>query len=527
MLHRIALVVLLLAAVSCDHGHEHDEGHGHSHDEHGHGDEHAGHAHDAHDDGHRVTAFGEKVQVYAEFRTLRAGQKLELLLHVTQLRGWLAVSDGTVVAEVEFAGQTARSEAVSAVRPGIFEPSVTVPAGADGKGLLRVTLDHPRMKESVTAELALGSKKSDDATHSHEEPITFLLEQQWSIPFGMAPARKQRVRDTFEAYGAVRPAIGGEGVVHAPVGGRVVGEDLPILGATVEQGQELAWLVPALADQGDLAGLDLALSSAEVSLRAARTERERLEGLLRDGVVAERRVVDARFAEEQARASLNAARRRMGQARGASGNRTRRGQGSIELRAPVGGVVVSVDVPPGLYVQAGHPLFRIVQPDPLWLEVAIPEVHVPRLSGATGVWFEVDGFDEPFEVVGSRLSIGGAVDTETRTLPLIVEVPNPDNKLRPGMFANVRVISGEREESLAVPRDAIVREDGLDVVFVATDGETFERRSLRLGARDGALVEVQSGLSEGEWVVTEGAFAVRLAGLGDQSGGGHGHGHAH
>jgi RND family efflux transporter MFP subunit len=266
------------------------------------------------------------------------------------------------------------------------------------------------------------------------------------------------------------------------------------------------------------------MSSAEVKLRAARSERARLEGLLADGVVPERRVVEARFAEEQAQGALNAARRRMGQAKGASGNKTRRGQGSIELRAPLSGVVVSVDVPPGLYVQAGHPLLRIVAADPLWLEVAIPEVHVALLKDATGVWFEVDGIDEPFEVTDTRLSIGGVVDTETRTLPLIVEVPNPDGRLRPGMFANVHVISGEMDETLAVPRAAIVREDGLNVAFVATDGETFERRSVRLGARDGALVRVESGLREGEWVVTDGAFAVRLAGLGDQPAG---HGHTH
>lgn len=519
---RWLVIGLLLLSMGC-HDDPEGEGHGHDHGEDGHG------AHGTeHDEREKWTSFADWSQVYAEYDPLQADKPAKFRVHVTKLAGWLAQRDGTVQVDLKFGEASVSSKPVTAARPGIFEVELTPPAGVKGEGTLSVTVTAGDKTDVHEGHVHMASAASDHAheepPHAHEDPITFLLEQQWSISFGMARVEPKRVRKTFEAYGRLRAPLGGEGVVHAPVGGRVVGEDLPMLGSIVQKDQELAWLVPGLADQGDLAGLDLALSKAQTDLRAAESERRRMEGLVRDGVVPERRLIDAKFAEEQARSALAAARRRMGQARGASGSKTRRGQGSVALRAPMTGVVVGVDVPPGLYVNAGHALFQIVDPDPLWLEVAIPEAHVPRLPDATGVWFRIEGVEQPFEVTDTPLSAGGVVDSKSRTLPLIVEVPNPAGVLKPGMFADVKVIAGEREEALAIPLEAVVRVDGLDVAFVGKDGETFEGRALRLGARDGEQVEVQSGLNAGEWVVTDGSFAIRLAALGEQEAG---HGHSH
>ena len=522
-------VLTAFALVACEgkHGHDHDDHNEHEHDDHAHGDD--DHAHDdEHAEREKWTHFGAWTQVYTEFDSLHVGEPAKFHVHVTKLSGWLAMRDGTVEVTLKFGDAVATSQAVSPGRPGIFEVELTPPAGAVGEGEIEVVVKSGDRVDAHSGHVHLASAAHDhdheEGTHAHEEPITFLLEQQWSIAFGMSRVEPRRVRKTFEAYGRLRAPLGGEGVVHAPVGGRVVGDELPMLGSTVEKDQELAWLVPALADQGDLAGLELARSKAQTELRAAQSDRRRLEGLVRDGVVPERRLIDAKFAEEQAQAAYAAARRRMGQARGASGSKTRRGQGSVALRAPMTGVVVAVDVPPGLYVDAGHALFQIVDPDPLWLEVAIPEAHVPRLPQATGVWFEVEGFPKPFEVTQAPLWAGGVVDAVSRTLPLMVEVRNPEGALKPGMFADVRVITGEQEQALAVPVESVIRVDGLDVAFVGIDGETFERRAVRLGARDGEHVEVQSGIEEGEWVVTDGSFAIRLAALGDQAAG---HGHSH
>jgi len=107
--------------------------------------------------------------------------------------------------------------------------------------------------------------------------------------------------------------------------------------------------------------------------------------------------------------------------------------------------------------------------------------------------------------------MGSSVDPKTRPLPLVYEVPNPEGRLRIGISLYVYVETARAEETLVVPTSALVEEDARTVAFVQLGGETFDKRDLTLGIRDGPFVQVLSGLSEGERVVTKGAYAVRLS----------------
>jgi multidrug efflux pump subunit AcrA (membrane-fusion protein) len=96
--------------------------------------------------------------------------------------------------------------------------------------------------------------------------------------------------------------------------------------------------------------------------------------------------------------------------------------------------------------------------------------------------------------------------------------------LRAGAFVEAHIWNGPEREALVVPASAILEEKGVDVVYVMVGGERFERRMVRLGARDRDKVEILSGLEPGARVVTDGAYYVKLAGT---STGSVGHGHAH
>jgi membrane fusion protein, heavy metal efflux system len=89
---------------------------------------------------------------------------------------------------------------------------------------------------------------------------------------------------------------------------------------------------------------------------------------------------------------------------------------------------------------------------------------------------------------------------------------------------NLFVETARVENTLSVPGAAIVEEDGRPIAFVQLSGETFEKRDLELGIRDGNQVQVLSGLTEGERVVTKGAYAVRLASVSSAI---PAHGHVH
>jgi membrane fusion protein, heavy metal efflux system len=125
---------------------------------------------------------------------------------------------------------------------------------------------------------------------------------------------------------------------------------------------------------------------------------------------------------------------------------------------------------------------------------------------------------------GRLVYLGTSVDPKTRAVALVYEVPNPDGRLRIGMALTVYVETAHVEEALVVPVAALVDEDGRAVAFVQVSGETFEKRDLTLGIRDGEFVQILAGLAAGERVVTKGGYAVRLASVSTTI---PAHGHAH
>jgi multidrug efflux pump subunit AcrA (membrane-fusion protein) len=109
-------------------------------------------------------------------------------------------------------------------------------------------------------------------------------------------------------------------------------------------------------------------------------------------------------------------------------------------------------------------------------------------------------------------------------VPAIFEIDNADGTLRAGMRLQARVFVGRVVSGTAVPASAIVDDNGQQVVFVMLDGESFARRVVRTGVRDGDWIAVEAGVAPGERVVSLGAYQLRLAATAPAA---MGHGHAH
>jgi multidrug efflux pump subunit AcrA (membrane-fusion protein) len=140
----------------------------------------------------------------------------------------------------------------------------------------------------------------------------------------------------------------------------------------------------------------------------------------------------------------------------------------------------------------------------------------------------VDGLDTPLILeVGRNASLIGAgsvVDSATRTVPVILELDNPGGRLSIGAAVRVRLHTGRVSRAIAVPATAILYDQGQPVVFVQLGGESFARRAVDAGLRDGDRIAVTRGLELGERVVTRGTNQVRLAAAAPAAAG---HGHAH
>ena len=125
---------------------------------------------------------------------------------------------------------------------------------------------------------------------------------------------------------------------------------------------------------------------------------------------------------------------------------------------------------------------------------------------------------------GRVVASGGVVNEKTRTLPLIFEVPNPNGQLKSGMFVRAQVFTATTQRGIVIPLSSVVDEDGQPVAYVELEGELFERRPLKVGTRQGDLVQILEGLKPGDRVVTRGAYNIRLQAA---SGAVPAHGHAH
>jgi RND family efflux transporter MFP subunit len=183
----------------------------------------------------------------------------------------------------------------------------------------------------------------------------------------------------------------------------------------------------------------------------------------------------------------------------------------------------------GEHVHPDAPVCTILNTETVLIEAQLPESDLGRLGVSLGATYETTAAPGMFVPIlgtgGGRLVfLGTTVDAKTRTLPVVYEVPNPAGRLRIGMALTVYVETANVAEALAVPVSALVEDDGKAVAFVHVSGETFQKRDLTLGIQDGEFVQVLSGLSVGERVVTKGAYAIRLASVSTTI---PAHGHAH
>ena len=335
------------------------------------------------------------------------------------------------------------------------------------------------------------------------------------------------LQKSVRAFGTIKASAGNEAYVSAPTSGHLLtsASDLPKVGTHVEQGQILASLAARLSGTSDMAQLELDVQKARAADQLARTEQNRPELLFKANVIAKRRLIEAQSKTQVTSAELNAAEKRLKQTRqqsvgSASGIKFTHRSAAPWPRWPLLRAAMLRKVT-NYFISSTQSY--------LWLEARIAEADIAQLKTPERVSFKVDGFDTEFQIQlgenGKLISYGQVIDPVTRTVPLVVEFENPQRKLSVGSLVQTSIYTDEKIPSIAVPEAALIDDNGQDVVFVQSGGESFQRRVLRLGIRDRGFVQVISGLNEGERVVTKGAYLVFLASSSPAQLGAHGHAH--
>ena len=168
----------------------------------------------------------------------------------------------------------------------------------------------------------------------------------------------------------------------------------------------------------------------------------------------------------------------------------------------------------------------VVDPSVVWLKVSVYENDFRIMGRPVGALINADdgggGWllqDDDMRV----LTTGGALDAATRTIPVLLEVANESGRLTINELTPIELFTSEGDSGIVVPRTAVYDDDGIDMVFVQTGGESFEKRLVVLGPYYSEWVSILEGIRLGERIVSQGGYHVKLASTSAEIG----HGHAH
>jgi membrane fusion protein, heavy metal efflux system len=287
------------------------------------------------------------------------------------------------------------------------------------------------------------------------------------------------------------------------------------LGEHVRRGQALVELESVQLGEAESDYL-----SAQASLRLARASAERQEQLRSERISSEKEWLLARQELKAAQTRARAAGEklsRLGVAKGdverlAAAGRSS-GDGALVVRAPADGIVLEMHAVPGELVKPEESIVTIGDVSSMWIWADLHEDLLGRVldaqrGGKLRAELAVKAFPDT-TFAGAVEFVGPTMDERTRTVKVRIAAANADAKLRAGMFASVRIFLPGEEEALAVPRAAVLSDEGRSFVFVRHHGDYWIRRAVEPGRRWADWVEVTKGLSGGETLAADGAFLLK------------------
>ncbi|MDQ6786622.1 MAG: efflux RND transporter periplasmic adaptor subunit [Acidobacteriota bacterium] len=422
----------------------------------------------------------------------------------------------------------------------------------------------PRQTRSLAAMPPLGTSTeaapAPEAANALQTNLTIPKESQVLFGIKTEPVSVRQITSGLKTSGIVRARPDAQAVVVPPVAGRIALRAGLTIGSAVGRGEQIGSVEQildvagqvgletqrldvagqqrdveakrlelrntALALQGQQAQQRAAASQSRTRLAQANRELRRSENLVEVGAVPRKRVEEALTAVKVAEQEVAAADKQVtlldtqikaaqaGQAifRAPQVNQPTR---VFPLTAPVTGIVNEIKATSGQQVETATQILSISNLSTVLIEAQVFEKDLPLVRQSTRASFTASALSGEVYNIGTNdgdgrlASIGQTVDPQTRTVPVIYEVKNPLGRLREGNFIEITIDTSGDAKVIAVPKQAVINEQGQTFVFVFTGGESFEKRPVALGAEGADFYEVKSGLKEGDRIVTEGVYQLR------------------
>jgi len=447
------------------------------------------------------TLYSAKTELFVEFKPLVVGQESRFAAHFTALgESFTAVGEGSVTLTLTGAAGNQSITANEPQVPGIFRLRIT----PEKPGLYKLVFDIKTpaytdqvVLDSVTVfpdeKTALAQQESENGGGND---ISYLKEQAWKIDFANQPVQRAAFAGVVKTSGVVVTAPGDEETVSAKTAGIVrINQAGLFEGAPVGAGQALFTVSSqGLTDRNT----PLQIQEAQSNVARAKADFERSQKLYNDRLLVEKDFLQAKNIYENTQmllATLTA----------------NYGQGGQSIRTRQSGFVKSLLVTDGQFVETGAPLVIISKNKKLVIKAEVSQTAFSKIGGIASANFRTANgrVYSLAELNGRLVSIGKSAEN-TMFIPVYFEVDNREG-IVPGAFIEVFLKTTTQTAALTVPASAVMEEQGSYFCYVQTEGESFQKRELRIGGTDGQNVQVLSGVTEGERVVTKGAYNIKLS----------------
>jgi cobalt-zinc-cadmium efflux system membrane fusion protein len=178
----------------------------------------------------------------------------------------------------------------------------------------------------------------------------------------------------------------------------------------------------------------------------------------------------------------------------------------FSLTSPIAGIVIERNGTIGATVASDANVFKIIDISHVWIDANVFEKDLERVRRGQEVKVSVPAFPG-VNFSGRVILVSSVVDPETRSVKVRTEVPNPDGRLKPDMFANVQIVTDLHRTAISIPQSAVLDDGGKSVVFVA-EGSGYAKRGVNIGIQGNGRVEIIEGLQAGDKVVVKGNYLL-------------------
>ncbi len=500
----ISIFLITILSLSCQKTKEKEENSG-------------GHAH-TEDEMPNVTgnAFGKYFEVFFEAPALIVDKSSNFLIHVNDLKNFKPLLNGRVKIQLFNKDNSYSNETDKISKEGIFKTFIN--PGKKAVYDIKIIVESNNLTDTLITKEVIVFKDVEGAVHSkyaNKDPneIEYLKEQMWKTDFASEEIRMKEFSEIIKTVGEILPAQGEKRVVSAKTNGVLLYTMNPlVIGKKVNRGRQLFTISGGAIGEENMS---LNFKQKKNDFESSKIQYERNKKLSPDKVVSQKELQESETKYVSDSLSYYNYLRNFNK-NGAS------------VRSPISGYIQNLLAEEGQYVTTGQPIAMISANKRMMIRADIPLRYYSSAGKVNSAVFKIPFTNKTLtseELQGKIISKSTSVQSEGKFIPVFFDVDN-NGSLIEGIFIECFLKAAPIANQIVLPKTSLVEELGSFYVFVQTDGESFLKRKVEVGADDGLNIQILEGLALGERVVTEGAMQVKLVSL--SAGGGDAHaGHSH